>query len=155
MFASCVAGGLRNAASAHSSLSSVAVDLTLCVSSQLLRAKHGDSDFEKEWNKKFAWFTSSKECDKITTIHGEKDSLTVHFLRFWFLNLLSICEGPSLPFLPESQYRCARIVNREMPLPPFASRSVSLDPSVPHVPSLDSEFSPLASLFFQLRSFPI
>ena len=42
-----------------------------------LRASKGDVAFEKEWNQKFAWFTGSKECDKITTIHGEKDSLTV------------------------------------------------------------------------------
>ena len=47
---------------------------------QLRASKAGDHAFEKEWNQKFAWFTNSKECDKITTIHGEKDSLTVPFM---------------------------------------------------------------------------
>jgi len=60
----------------------------------LLRAKHGekDSGFEKEWNQKFSWFTSSKECDKITTIHGEKDSLTVA-LPGRVRMRISCCEG--------------------------------------------------------------
>jgi hypothetical protein len=42
-----------------------------------LRAAQGDTNFEKEWNQKFGWFTQSKECQQITTIHGEKSSMTV------------------------------------------------------------------------------
>ena len=44
-----------------------------------LQSFYKDSDgvaFKKEWNQKFAWFTQSKECEKITTIHGAKNSMT-------------------------------------------------------------------------------
>lgn len=52
--------------------------LTLCAPSLVqLRAAQGDTNFEKEWNQKFGWFTQSKECQQITTIHGEKSSMTV------------------------------------------------------------------------------
>ena len=43
-----------------------------------IQLHHAKSSEEKDWSQKFAWFTQSKECQKITTIHGEKDSLTVH-----------------------------------------------------------------------------
>ena len=50
--------------------------------SSFQRASKSGDDFKKEWDQKFAWFTQSKECDKITTIHGEKDSMTVCGLIF-------------------------------------------------------------------------
>ena len=44
---------------------------------QLRHTKDSDGvAFKKEWNQKFAWFTQSKECQKITTIHGAKNSMT-------------------------------------------------------------------------------
>jgi len=56
----------------------------------------GRQAFEKEWNQKFAWFLKSAECEKITTIHGQKDSMTVPAPAFpaissFNITLLCIC----------------------------------------------------------------
>lgn len=98
--------------------------LTACACWQLLRAKHGDSDFEKEWNKKFAWFTSSKECDKITTIHGEKDSLTV--LLSFVPALAGTQRAPRLLSQCRPPRRCCR-VNCRLPFVALRGSIASLD----------------------------
>ncbi|EKX55527.1 hypothetical protein GUITHDRAFT_149815 [Guillardia theta CCMP2712] len=41
----------------------------------LLRAVEENSSEKKDWNDKFSWFTN-RECNKITTIHGEKESMS-------------------------------------------------------------------------------